>query len=315
MKALNCKLKLILAVLLFAGTGIFAQDVKKELHEEFDTNKSTVLEIDSKFTELTVNSWGKDLLVVDVTITVKDSDEGKAKKLLGQINVDIEKNGNNISIETDFDDSFSKGVKKIAKGFTVEIEVNAPSYINLDIEAKFGSSELGSFTGNADISTSFGAMEIEKLSGQEIYLTVNQGDCSVGEIADAVAEVNFGVLNLISAANLDIEVNQGEAVIGRAKNLSAEVQMGSLVVKKVDQSFEEISIENDMSNTVLGIDENAGFTIEIEMNMGGIDIPRSLGEVKTDKKGLNSSFEGTYGNGKSSISLEGRMGQFELKFK
>ena len=56
MKALNCKFKILLMALLLAGAGLYAQDAKKELHEEFSTNKSSVLIVDTKFTNLTINS-------------------------------------------------------------------------------------------------------------------------------------------------------------------------------------------------------------------------------------------------------------------
>ncbi len=315
MKALNCKIKIFLVAFILAGTGLFAQDATKELHEEFNTNKSTVLNIDSKFCNLTVNSWDKNKTVIDVTIEVTHSDEAAAKKLLKQITVDLEKVGNEIMIKTNLDDDFSKGVQKIVRKFSITIVVNAPSYINLEVDSKFGTASFGSFSGEADFENSFSEIEIEKLSGSKISLELNQGDLSIGEITNADIDVSFGKLTIMKAGNISIEVNQGDASIGSVINLSAEVNMGNLIIKHVYPSFETIDIEMNAGNVNLGVDKDAGFSLEAEMKMGDIDIPHELGKMKKSQSGMNTSFEGKYGNGKSSISLEGKLGNIELKLK
>lgn len=300
---------------ILAGTSLNAQEQTKELHKEFKTNKSTELRIDSKFCDLTVNNWDKDQAVFDVTITAKNSNESKAKKLLKAIEVKIKQDGNEIIVKTVLDDDFGKGILGVAKVFTITIVANVPSYINLDMETKFGSTKIGSFSGYAEIKSSFGSMEIEELSGSEINISVNHGDFGIGKIADAEIEMNFGSMRIHEANNLEIEINQGEVKIGTVKNLSAEVKMGSFKVDLVDSSFESIDIETDMGNVVLGIDKNAGFSIEAEMKMGNIDIPKSIGKVVKSKHGMSSSVSAEYGNGKSTINLEGNLGNIEVKLK
>ena len=315
MKALNCKTKILLVAFLLAGTGLFAQDVTKELHEEFTTDKSTVLNIDSKFCNLTVNNWDKDKAVIDVTMKVTNSDEAAAKKLLKQIMGDVEKNGNEIKIKTNLDDDFSKGLQKVTKRFSITIEVSVPSYINLELDSKFGTASFGSFSGDADIACSFGQIEIEKLSGSMISIELNQGDINIGEIANADVDLNFGKLTIIKAGNIMIEINQGDATIGNVKNLSAELSMGNLIIKHFDSSFETIDIEMNLGNVNLGVDKDAGFTLDAEMKNGNIDFPKELVLSKKSKSGMDLSFEGKYGNGKSSITLDGKLGNMELKLK
>ncbi len=315
MKALNCKIKILLAMFILAGTGLYAQEVEKELHKEFETNKSTVLNIDSKFCELTIKNWDKDQAVFDVTIKTKHSDKTKAKKMLDLITVEFEKNGNDIHVETIIDNKFSKGDFGKNKKFSINIVANVPSYISLDIETKFGSTAIGEISGDMDLEMSFGSMEIEQLHGSETSITVNHGDLSIGKIANAEIGLNFGSIHIQNAESLDVDLNQGELTMVTVNNLIAEVNMGSLIAKMISPSFKIIDIEVNMGNVELGIDENAGFTIEAEMKMGSIDVPKELGKVMKSKNALNSSLSGKYGNGKSMISLEGNLGNIELKLK
>ena len=111
MKALNFKpVIFVLAALLGAGS-LQAQEVKKTLKEEFKTNKSTVLDMDIKFSELTVETWDKDQAVFDVTIIAESSDESLAKKNLDMMDVTMTKDGNTIKIVTEIDDKFGKVTK------------------------------------------------------------------------------------------------------------------------------------------------------------------------------------------------------------
>ncbi len=315
MKALNYKIKILLTFFILAGTGLYAQEIKKELHEEFNTNKSSVLIIDSKFCDLTINNWDKDQAVFDVIIKVEHSDEAKAKKILDNINVKFEQDGNDLHVETILNDNLSKIDIGNKKKFSIIIVANVPSYINLDLETKFGNTKIGEFSGDLELDMSFGSMEIEQLIGSDISVQVNYGDLSVGNIADADIEMNFGTMHIHEAGNLDVELNQGELIIGTVNNLSAEVNMGSCEVEVISPSFETIEIEVNAGTVVLGIDKNAGFSIEAEMKMGDLNIPKEFGSMVKSSHGLNTSLEGKYGNGKSKISLEGNLGNIELKLK
>ena len=68
-------------------------------------------------------------------------------------------------------------------------------------------------------------------------------------------------------------------------------------------------------NIELGLDRSSGFTIDAEMKMGNIDLPKEMGDLAKDKTGLQASFSGKYGDGDGSISLEGKMGNVTIKFK
>ena len=315
MKALKFNSQILLTALLLAGASLSAQEVKKELHEEFSTNKSTVLNIDCKFSDLTLKNWDKDQASFDVTVIAEHKDEAKAKKLIDLITVKFENKGNEIILVTGLDEKISKGDFGDNKKFKIIIVGSVPSYVNLTLDSKFGSVNIGEINGKAEIETSFGSFEADALGNSVNSITASHGDVRIGRMANGIIDTKFGSVHIQDAGNLDIEMNQGDITIGTAGNLSAEFNMGNLKVERIKPSFEEISIEMNMGNIELGIDKDAGFTIEAEVKMGNIDLPKELGKPSEGQNAMKSSFEGKYGNGKSSISLDGNFGNIEIKLK
>ena len=85
---------------MFGATSLFAKEIKKTLSKEFKTNSSTVISMETKFSELTVETWNKNVASFDVTIVVEHNDEEKAQKMLDLFTVEFDQDGNEITVET-----------------------------------------------------------------------------------------------------------------------------------------------------------------------------------------------------------------------
>jgi len=314
MKALNFKIKIILAAILIAGSGLHAQELKKELHKEFDTNKSTQFIIKGKFGNLGLNSWDKNQAVFDVVIKVKNKDDAKAQKIIDKLTVDFKQEGNIITVETLIGDKTGDDANGKVN-FSIDIRGSLPAGSMLDVEHRFGSAEIGEFTGPVKLDISFGELSALKLTGPETIISTSYGEATVGLVENAKAEVSFGELVIQEANNLELQVNQGEFKAGSANNLSAEVNMGSFNIDLIKPGFEEISIELKAGDVILGIDKKAGFTVEAEMKMGSIDLPGDIEIISGQDSGMNVDFEAKYGDGKSVVSLEGKLGSVSIKLK
>ncbi|MCD6347148.1 MAG: DUF4097 family beta strand repeat protein [Bacteroidales bacterium] len=315
MKALNCKLSLVLVASIFLVCNLQAKEVKKELHKEFSTKPSSVINFDTKFGELVVENWSKDQVVVDVIITADHVDEVKAQKLLDLITVKFETDGNTISVTTKLDNKISKGNFGKKKKFKIFITAKVPTGIEFNLNNNFGSASIQELSGPVNLESNYGKLEVESLLGDETNIEVNYGDLQVGRVTNGSIEINYGKAYIQAAKTIDAEINAGNLRLGTAMELDAEVNMGELIVDKMDPSFKSINIESNMSNIELGIDSDCGFTISAETNMGNIEIPSEMTNLISKKNHKNSSVKGAYGNGQSQITLEGSMGNIEIKLK
>ncbi|MBT3241646.1 MAG: DUF4097 family beta strand repeat protein [Bacteroidetes bacterium] len=315
MKALNCKLSLLLAISLLLFGSLGAQEVKKEIHKEFQTNKSSVVNFETKFGALVIENWDENKIIVDVTITSKHPDEAKAKKILDLLDVEFDVDGNEITIETKMDDKISKGYLSKDKKFNFLIVAKVPTGIEFNLYNNFGTVKIQELSGVVDIENSFGTLEIESLTGDDVVLEIGTGDVHIGQLSHGDVEVDVGSINIQQANVLDIEVSSGSIFIGTVNVLNAELGTGQLEIDRLKPSFKSIDIETSNGNIVLGIDKDAGFTFDGELSMGNIDYPSSMENMKKKRSNLSSSVAGTYGNGKSIINLEGSMGNIVLKLK
>lgn len=314
MKALNYKAIIFLLVIAISGSSLFAKEVKKTLHKEFQTNKLSELTIEVKFSTLHVESWGQNQVRFDVEITVENDDESKATKMLDMIDVVMVQNGNHISLETELSEKFSKTSWGKSKRFNIEITAKVPADIHFNLESTFGSATITELTGEVNIESSFGSIVADRLLGDEINIELNNGSITVQELTDAFIEANYGSVRIEKANNLDLEINMGDCFIGEVINLSAESNTGELTVANVNASFKSIKVESNMGSTTIKIDKNIGFNLTASMTMGSMNIPE-LDNQKETGNSMNRKITGTHGNGNASIVLEGNMGSMKLILK
>jgi hypothetical protein len=313
MKALNCKLGVVFLLLIFGGSTLFAKEVRKTLSKEFSTKSSTVISCETKFSELTVETWDQNRAVFDVTVLVNHDDEAKANKMLELMNVEIAEDGNTIYLETVFDEKFNKTNWGITKKFSFIINIKMPASAGFELENSLGKVILGDMNGSVDIETNLGTLAINSL-GKESSLELNNSEVRLGTVTSAEIEMNNGQLDIESVDNLDIQVNLGKCFISKAKNIDAEVNMGDFDITEVAREFSSLDFKIANGKVSVGVNENAGFKFEGHATMGDLKYPK-LDNLDVNKQKMSQTVSGSYKNGNSSIDVTATMGQFSLKIK
>ena len=320
MKALNCKLCVVFLLLMFGATSLFAKEIKKTLSKEFKTNSSTVISMETKFSELTVETWNKNVASFDVTIVVDHNDEEKAQKMLDLFTVEFDQDGNEITVETKVKEKFFKINWGKSKSFKFLILAKIPASVTFDLANSLGDVEIGDLTGTVNIESNLGDLAINSLSGTS-KIVCNHSEIRIGSITNGNIEVNSGEAYIEEADNLNLNISKAECDINKAGNIDATVNMSDFTINEVVANFEDVIITSNVGNIDVSISEDAGFTLNSEMNMGNLNLP-SLDKVVIEKPRMNgsgslssSNVKGTYGNGKSSVKLTGNMGNITLKIK
>ena len=315
MKALNCRVFLTLLLSLGFALGTQAKEVKKEFKKDFNISKGTVLQFDTKFSQLSVINWDQNKMACSVSIKAEHPDEEVAKKLLSYIEVSVEQEGSEVIVETALDDKISKLSLTKNKKFEIQITIQAPSWINVMGENSFGSLIFEKIDGDISIENDYGYFEADELSGNSIELELAYGDGHVAKMSDAIVSVDYGSLAIKEATSLDIEVDAGSLKIGSVLELNAEIDKGELKVIELPANFTEATIESDMADVQIGVNKDAGFTLFAEMDKGNIDLPNALENVEKTRDKLDLEVEANYGSGESSITLEGTMGNIALSIR
>jgi hypothetical protein len=301
---------LIQAFFLLSLT-LSAEEVSKEIHKEFMAEKGTNLDIINKYGDVIVESWANNQIVIDVKITVELPDKAKAEKLLSYIDVLFTEGENIVNAETVIGNSFPfTGWVGASKRFSIDYTVKMPADANLNIDNRYGNTELGELNGLVNIVEKYGDINILKLTrGNEKplstvnisygkvsidecnWLDITSRYCNMFEIQTSKALLidtrysKFDITDVSSIVmdakydDLNIEnINNIVATSGYTtfsitkltKKLDIQAKYGKLSVGEIPSGFEAINVGADYCSVELGIDESASYHLDANARYGDI---------------------------------------------
>ncbi|HTX88002.1 MAG TPA: hypothetical protein VMC08_03355, partial [Bacteroidales bacterium] len=191
----------VLLVLFFFLAGLAAVSAKDEytrtINKEFPVKQGDKLVIDNRFGKVHCNNWDKDQVTIEVTITVLAHNQDEANRFFDKITVDISSAAGVISAKT------SLGENRNSTGnFSIDYEVNMPSYLDLNITNKFGDVYVGELAGKGDLEVSYGDLDVNKLLNSDNQVQVKFGKARIGWIKGAVATMAYSQFDLDYAGSL-----------------------------------------------------------------------------------------------------------------
>jgi hypothetical protein len=310
MKNLHYKSGMFIFLSLFlVSSSLFAQEVSKEYHKEF-TAGSKSLEINNKYGDVTIESWDKDQIIIDVKVKVEMSSQEKAQKYLDQIDVQFNEGANVISAKTVLDDKFNFSGWGDHKKFSIDYTVKMPVGTDLTLFNKYGNSEINELHGLLNIDIKYGNINAGKLTrgnvkplnninlaygkgsideagwldlteryvgsmeitkSQAILLDSKYSKLQLGEASSMVGESKYDNIRIDNIKNLDLENGYTEVNIGElAKKLNYNGSYGSFSIDRIPEGFESLDVETRYMGVKLGIDESASYRLDAKVSYGGL---------------------------------------------
>jgi hypothetical protein len=164
---------------------------KKTYSKSYTVSSSDKVSFNNQFGELKINTWDKNEVKVDVTITAKANTDERAQDILNQIEIKDWKSGNGVYFETKMDENRKNrggGDKYRNEGFSIDYVVNMPARNPLSASNSFGGLIISDYSGEADIESKFGSLTAGNLSnvknvdvefGRAIIESINNGKLTV----------------------------------------------------------------------------------------------------------------------------------------
>jgi len=340
---------LLLCTLLIsvAGFSLSAQEGRREYRETYDVKEGVTLSADIRYADMEIVNWDRNEVEVYAEVRVDAGSQARAEEHLDMIDVRISKSGNTIYVETEFDEGWSKRVKKVEIQFTVQ----APAYMNLTMDLAYGDVFIQELDGLVLLDLKYGNLKAGTLGrgNEKPYnaLELAYSDGAVDRAGWVEVELAYSELDISNSSMLFTESKysklMGETTGGivtegaydkytfdRIDNFVAElkysgVRFGSLAKKfvveakytniKIDQvaaDFKEISAESSYGNIYLGMDQGASYKIEAETKYGKIEMDED-GKLSRSKDNNYMKVWGTVGTSpKGSMTLEARYGNIVI---
>ena len=298
-KSLLLSLLLIIAV----GFSISAQDARKNYTETYDVSKGLTLDSDTKYSDLEVLTWDKDVVDILVEVEVNASSNSKAEEALEKIEVYIGKSGNTISLETDMEKGWSKNVK-----VEITITIKAPAYINLSMENSYGDLFIQEVSGLVLLDLKYSNLKAGKMSrGNEkpynqIDLAYSNG--VVDEAAWVELELAYSDMEMNSSKMLFVESRYSKLIGEKAGGIITEGAYDKYYIDEIDSFVAELrysGLKFGILNKTLSLHStytNAKI-LKLSKDFDEIDASLSYGNIYIDvESGASYKFEGEskYGN-------------------
>ncbi len=159
-KQLTAVILLFLAIVM---TSAKDEEFTKRYKKQYDVGKDTKLQIENKYGNIDIKDWDKNLISVEVIVTVRTSNEDKARKLLDQVDIEFAESGNIISVKTSFESDFSKFFKGSDKLVDIYYSVNMPKNIRLDLNNKYGNVFISELASTSNIDIKYGNLKANKI--------------------------------------------------------------------------------------------------------------------------------------------------------
>lgn len=335
MKTKTFKLSIILGFLLIVNQGIYSQsEVKKDFHKEFPTNQNTVLTLDNKYGDMDLKNWDKDLIQIDVIITVENTSQEKAEKLLSYIDVVFSVEGDAVAAKTLFDEKFSNtSTWRDDNDLSIDYTVFMPKDIQLDLYNKYGDVFINEITGRASIGIKYGKLKANRIyRGNEKPLSeidLGYSDASVEESDWLKVTMKYSNLNLNNTgaiilmskyskialdecSSLVIEGKYDVYRLGKLSNLvsscsysnfeveeireklSMETEYTDCKIDYVPSTFSNIDITTKYGGYKIGIDPNASYQLDGQAEYAKIYYP-DVGKISRIIENNSMQVNGTVG--------------------
>ena len=213
---MKLKFKMLILVFGMLSLSVQAEEYTRTEHSAYIKSQIQALDITNKFGTITLNDFGGDSVVVDVVITVENTNEKKAEYLLNQIEINMRRVGNVLNLETEINDDF-----KTKRNFSIDYTINIPADRDLKVANKFGDVVLNNLNANGTFNIDYG--------------NISAGNLLAPENRQIQMEVSYGKADIESVNHLQTDVKYSKMFIGQSQTIDAELKYSGLNIQEVDE--------------------------------------------------------------------------------
>ena len=182
------------------------------------------LQIDNSFGDVTVNTWDKPQITVDIEIGARANSDEKAQDILDQIEVQEDKSDHVISFRTHVGEIHTHGNSRHDDGgdnrtFYIDYVVHMPAANPMDIHNDFGRTEVPDLKGPVNLTSKYGSLTAGNLANVG-NIDVEFGKATLGDITNGKIVLQYdsntrigtlcGNVRIVSEFSNRIQINVGE---------------------------------------------------------------------------------------------------------
>ncbi|MDE3252045.1 MAG: hypothetical protein KGO92_04515 [Bacteroidota bacterium] len=304
-----CSLALFMSGTVRGASAPADQDVAKSktYSKSYALSNSDKVLLDNSFGEMKINTWSKNEVKVDVSITVKAGTEENAQRILDIVNIEDGKNNGEVFFKTHLNnkkDDWKENNKEKNQhtSFNINYTVYLPTATTLEATNQFGAMVIGDYEGPVTLNSKFGSLTAGKLGNAK------------------KVKVEFGKATIESMHNGDLSIHFSRAQVNQLSgDIDADFQQSNGVKINLENQLTKLDIKNNFSKVYLVADKNLSASFDIKTSFGSFNNKTSFNIPKledSEKKyfNKNQSYSGKAGNGQIPVNIKSNFGSITLDY-
>lgn len=323
---------------------------EKTIKKEYNVNTDATIEIDNSYGNLDIVTWDENRIVIDVTITTNGDDEHKVQEKLDGITVDFDATPNWVSARTQFERNRGKSWWSWTKKNSVNMKINylikMPATNNVKLNNDYGSINLGTLKGNADIRCDYGKITTKELLGDsnEIrfdytnncyfeyiesgLINADYSDYTVSKTKDLRVQADYTKSHIEIAENVNYNCDYGSIKVDKAntfkgngsyltvrlgdmyQNVSIGADYGSVRIDKLHDKVKSVNINSDYTGIKIGYSPSLDFSFNLDLEYAGLKGEDDFEILKKRTDYTSKSYSGYHGseNANCNITIDSEYG-------
>lgn len=296
---------------IFGSSSVIASDndprveKKKTYSKIYPLSANDRVSLNNQFGEMKINTWEKNEIKVDVTITARASTDEIAQRILDKISIEDGKTSGGVYFKTNFKnqkENWDKGDKKEYKeqGMQIDYVVFMPGGNPLEAINQFGSMIVPDFRGPVELESKFGSLTAGKLSNVK-DVTVEFGKAEIESITNGRLTIKF--------SSADVKRLNGD--------VDTRVEFCDKIKLVIDNNMKQLDVRSSYSTLFLDVSNNFSANFDIRTSFGELD-NKSNFSIKEEKEDddddhrgprFDKQYNGTAGNGASKVKVKSEFGE------
>jgi hypothetical protein len=256
----------------------------KSYSKSYSVDRDDKLQISNRYGKVTVNTWNKNEVKVDIEMKAVADEEDEAQKMLDRVSITDSKENSVVSFKTNIESSnsgnhtfvigtiFSSG-KSSVRRMEVNYTIYMPSKNQLQISNRYGATILPDLQGKVVIDNAYGSLVAKSLSNPGNEIMVKYGSADIEMMGSGDLNVSYGSLKLGEADKLNANVSYSSAKIGKLTTSGTLTvrYCGGLQIAYLDKNLKSLSVNSSYSNVKVGLAENDNADFDITTRYGSFN--------------------------------------------
>lgn len=286
----------------------------KNYTKSYPADANDLFNLSTVYGSVTVNTWTKSEVKVEVQIKAMANDEAMAQNGLDMVTINDSKEGNQINFSTRFEEDSRYNLWRHGNHHNIEVKymVYMPARLALEARTAYCNVNLPDLSGEVKLRSTYGDVTAERLSNAASEISSSYCNVKIGAYNGNRISQAYGNLTIGEASDFKANVSYGDISLSRLKgNVNLNLAyVTHFKIGEVNDALKNLHITATYSDLDLGFPSRSNFDFDVVVTYADFKYDDSRVNItnrtpEPGSRGYNptKTYQGTYGKGNADAKV------------